>query len=672
MKLGKKLLAFGLLALPAMLSAQWALYNSSGAPHTLLNTPGGGWVVASAENIFKISFEGEVVWGQKFSGGGNYSNCLKAWLAPDGGIVAMVDYSFGGVATLFKLSAAGSVVWEKTYTLASAWLDVICPTPDGGALMAGWLDSDLFICRCSAEGEIVWQKSYGTSDVDRATAAAPTSDGGVIVLGSCTPDTLPTTSDIWVLKLTSTGEVEWQKRIGGAADDGAGTVLQTADGGYLIAGCSTSFDADGQSLFWLLKLSATGAVQRQLTRDSSGSSLIRPAADGSLAGAVQKQLTRDSSGSSLIRSAADGSFIVSFISSPFGPPRVVVVTIAEDATIIREKSYSSGLYSVSNTAVWPTDDGGCLLSMTGSPSSDDDHADSHLLKILPSGEIEWQKFYGSRCSPDEVNLFARAGDGGYVLAGATNSWGGIFNALPFMWIMRTASDGSIGPFYPFVRPGAGSPQDEVSTWTDVAAPVTDTAAVPQNAGLVAETANIDFTPWGPTELPALGQPTCTLKIHASIGGAATPAAGSHVYTTGTQVQISATPSAKYEFGEWVGNIALKRPSATIVMDGDKEIWVNFYYVGEGIEKKLNEWGCFIATAAYGDPSHPHVKILREFRDRYLMRSRMGRSLVDLYYKYSPPAARFVEKHPVLRALSRTALYPVVALCDLLLKSGTQY
>ena len=309
--------------------------------------------------------------------------------------------------------------------------------------------------------------------------------------------------------------------------------------------------------------------------------------------------------------------------------------------------------------------------MTGSPSSDDDHPDSHLLKILPSGEIEWQKVYGSQYSPDAVYLFDRAGDGGYILAGTTRSWGGIY-ALPFMWIMRTASDGSIGPNYPFVRPASGSPLNEVSTWIEVAAPLTDTTAVPQSAGLVAEAANIDFTPWGPTELPALGQPTCTLKVHVSIGGAATPAAGSNVYATGTQVQISATPSAKYEFGEWIGNIALKRPSATIVMDGDKEIWVNFYYVGEGIEKKLNEMGCFIATAAYGDPSHPHVKILREFRDRYLMRSPMGRSLVDLYYKYSPPVARFVEKHPVLRALSRAALYPVVAICDQLLKSGTQY
>jgi hypothetical protein len=645
MKPWKRLLAIGLWALPAALSAQWAVYGALGTPHTLFNAPGGGWVVASTGNIFKLSNAGQVVWGQKFDSDNPY--CQSAWPTPDGGYMAADVKYYGAPAMLFKLSAAGSVAWAKTYSLANAFLEVLCPAPDGGAFLAGHIDSDLLLCRCSAEGEIIWQKACGTSDIDRTTAVAPTSDGGVIVLGSCSlPDSWPTTSDLWVLKLASTGDVEWQKRIGGAADDGGEAVFQTADGGYLIAGHSASFDTDGQSQFWLLKLSAAGMVQRQLTLDYSGSSHIRP--------------------------AADDSFIASFISSSYNPPRVVVVRIAGDSTIIREKPYSSGLYSVGDTAVWPTDDGGCLLSMTGGSSSNDGHADSHLLKILPSGEIEWQKVYGSRCSPDAVYLFDRAGDGDYVLAGATSSWGSWRDALSFTWIMRTASDGSIGPNYPFVRFATGSPLEEVSTWIEVAAPVTDTAAVPESAGLVAEAANIVFTPWGPAELPALGKPMCTLKVGASVSGTTTPAVGLHVYATGTQVQINATPSAKYEFIEWIGNIQINRPSATIVMDGDKDIYVNFYYVGEGIEKKLKEMGCFIATAAYGDPSHPDVEILRQFRDRYLMKSRLGRDFVRLYYRYSPPVAKFVAKYPFLRAVSRAALYPMVAVCSLLLKSGTQY
>jgi hypothetical protein len=49
----------------------------------------------------------------------------------------------------------------------------------------------------------------------------------------------------------------------------------------------------------------------------------------------------------------------------------------------------------------------------------------------------------------------------------------------------------------------------------------------------------------------------------------------------------------------------------------------------------------------------------------LKKSRAGRAFVDLYYRYSPPVARFVEKHPVLRELSRILLYPAVAVSRVL-------
>ena len=76
-----------------------------------------------------------------------------------------------------------------------------------------------------------WQRSYGTGLVEWATAAAVTSDGGILVLGQCAPPEAGIADDIWVLKLATTGEVEWQKRIGGAAIDLGEQVFQTADGG---------------------------------------------------------------------------------------------------------------------------------------------------------------------------------------------------------------------------------------------------------------------------------------------------------------------------------------------------------------------------------------------------------------------------------------------------------
>ena len=80
-------------------------------------------------------------------------------------------------------------------------------------------------------------------------------------------------------------------------------------------------------------------------------------------------------------------------------------------------------------------------------------------------------------------------------------------------------------------------------------------------------------------------------------------------------------------------------------------------------------GCFIATAAFGSPMQPYVKILRKFRDRYLLESSVGKALVNLYYKYSPPMAGFITNHGNLRAMVRIFLLPVVGMSWVALEIG---
>jgi len=80
-------------------------------------------------------------------------------------------------------------------------------------------------------------------------------------------------------------------------------------------------------------------------------------------------------------------------------------------------------------------------------------------------------------------------------------------------------------------------------------------------------------------------------------------------------------------------------------------------------------GCFIATAAYGSLMEPHVKILRDFRDRFLLGSSVGDSFVRHYYTYSPPIADFIARHDSLRAMVRISLLPVVGMSWITLKIG---
>lgn len=70
-------------------------------------------------------------------------------------------------------------------------------------------------------------------------------------------------------------------------------------------------------------------------------------------------------------------------------------------------------------------------------------------------------------------------------------------------------------------------------------------------------------------------------------------------------------------------------------------------------------GCFIATAAWGTPLDPHVRSLRRFRDRILLRNAPGRALVSLYYRFSPPLARYIAARPAARVVARAVLWPLV-------------
>jgi len=83
---------------------------------------------------------------------------------------------------------------------------------------------------------------------------------------------------------------------------------------------------------------------------------------------------------------------------------------------------------------------------------------------------------------------------------------------------------------------------------------------------------------------------------------------------------------------------------------------------------IKEFRCFIATAAYGTPMASEIQVLRDFRDRYLVTNAPGRCFVSLYYKCSPPVARFIAHHDSLRAVVRGGLAPIIWLATIALKA----
>ncbi len=91
-------------------------------------------------------------------------------------------------------------------------------------------------------------------------------------------------------------------------------------------------------------------------------------------------------------------------------------------------------------------------------------------------------------------------------------------------------------------------------------------------------------------------------------------------------------------------------------------------VNIGPEDGYTEWGCFIATAAYGSLWEPRVRALRDFRDRYLTKSPLGKSFIRDYYHYSPFIAQHIKANPTLKGTMRMSLTPLVLLSQFLVRS----
>jgi hypothetical protein len=152
------------------------------------------------------------------------------------------------------------------------------------------------------------------------------------------------------------------------------------------------------------------------------------------------------------------------------------------------------------------------------------------------------------------------------------------------------------------------------------------------------------------------EPMAMLIISSTRGGSViTPREGTHLYPLGVDVSLVAEPDEGGQFLMWTGdvdNIAdVYAASTTITVDSPYTIRADFS--GTGL--------CFIATVVYGTSIAGEIEILRGFRDEYLLTNPVGRVLVDLYYRVSPPMAKFITEHPSLKPIVRAGLLPAVTM-----------
>ena len=185
----------------------------------------------------------------------------------------ITNTSSGTDLWVLKLDAAGNITWQKSYGDANIAYDaahIIRQTSDLGYIVAGYTQSygaggnDIWVLKLNSSGNVTWQKAYGGSFDDEAWSIQQTSDLGYVVAGYASSFGAGE-RDMWVLKLDSSGNITWQRTYGALYKDEAYSAKQSSDGGYIVAGYSSNLVSclTEASNIWVLKLDSSGNISWQ-------------------------------------------------------------------------------------------------------------------------------------------------------------------------------------------------------------------------------------------------------------------------------------------------------------------------------------------------------------------------------------------------------------------------
>jgi hypothetical protein len=385
------------------------------------------------------------------------------------------------ILQLSTISAQPSISWQKS--IGGSAHEYTCktiPTADGGMAFVGFSEStdgdvtgnhggvDLWVGKLNSGGTLEWSFLYGGTQNDQGYDIIQTADNGYMVTGwteSSDGDVSghhgTSSSDVWVLKLTSAGILSWAKCYGGDSDDDGAAIAKTQDGNFVIAGSTYSTNGDISGLhggsssdIWVIKIDASGTLLSQLciggTDYEEGMNLAITADNGCIICGRSSSSDGDAigahGGSDMLIAKLNSSFVVEW-SKCYGG------TETEEANAIVQLTDGS-FVTLGYTS---TQNNGDVTGHHGSQGSDD----FWLLKLTSTGAITWAKCYGGS-GDDQANGLTKSNDGGFVICGLTNSMDGDVTGFhsamfdPDVWVAKLDASGLLG----WQRCCGGSGQDE--------------------------------------------------------------------------------------------------------------------------------------------------------------------------------------------------------------------
>ena len=326
--------------------------------------------------------------------------------------------------------------------------------------------------------DILWEKSYGGKHADYLFDAQPTADYGFILAGSSLSDKTGNKSDVnhgdldfWVWKMDENGELDWQKSFGGSGFDLLQSIKNTRDGGFILAGTSSSNvgfqkkdSCRGITDFWVVKLDAKGEEQWQRTIGGNGQEELLCAfqtRDGGymLGGSSSSSPSPLTPEGEIEQHSKKGN--VSDVKPDLnakseksrGNMDYWIVKLDKTGQVEWQKTYG-GEYADLLRSMEQTTDGGYILGGYSNSPQSGDKTDSNtgigdywILKINDLGKIEWQQTYGGN-GDNELYVIHQTQDGGYIAGGNSNSTtsltsvGGNVSSGTDYWVLKLDEKGN--------------------------------------------------------------------------------------------------------------------------------------------------------------------------------------------------------------------------------------
>jgi predicted secreted protein len=381
-----------------------------------------------------------------------------------------------------SVNANAAVGWSKTYggtkaeghsgaTTSDTVYPTVIQTSDGGFLLTGDTSSfgagsnDAYLVKTDANGVMQWQKTYGGPLNEIACGVCNTSDGGYALM-AITNSFGAGSNDAWLIKIDANGNMQWNKTYGGTGDDVAWIVAQTADGGYAFVGYTGSSGAGGHDA-WLVKTDRNGTMQWNKTYGTSSTeeavNLILTSDGGyalvsfttSFGGYKGELIKTDSSGNMQWDKTygigsyswfdtgiqtANGGYVIVGVTYPTSKRNVWLITIDSSGNVLWSNSYG-GADDDFGLCVLQMNDGGYLVA-SNTASVGAGGVDGWLFRTDASGNMLWDRTYGG-AGTEFLSGLIRTSDGGYAMAGYTDSFGAGSTDL---WLIKTDSTGVIPEF----------------------------------------------------------------------------------------------------------------------------------------------------------------------------------------------------------------------------------